>query len=63
MEQPTLKLDRPEQFAERTEVSRAQVYKWLADGMPSLKLGRSRRIDPTEGMAWLRNRYEAGEVA
>ncbi len=54
---PTLKLDRPEQFAQRVEVSRAQVYKWLADGMPSLKLGKSRRIDPVEGIAWLRDRY------
>jgi excisionase family DNA binding protein len=58
VEQPTLKLDRPEQFAERVEVSRAQVYKWLADGMPSLKLGRSRRIDPAEGLAWLREQNE-----
>lgn len=58
-----LKLDRPEQFAERVEVSRAQVYKWLANGMPSLKLGRSRRIDPAEGIAWLRQQNEAGEVA
>lgn len=53
-----LTLDRPEQFADRTSVSRAQVYKWLADGMPSLKLGKSRRIDPAEGIAWLRSRND-----
>lgn len=53
-----LALDKPEQFAARTSVSRAQVYKWLADGMPSLKLGKSRRIDPAEGIAWLREQNE-----
>lgn len=49
---------RPERFADVVDVSRATVYAWLAEGLPSLKLGRSRRIDVTEGLAWLRERSE-----
>ena len=56
MESTTPKLDTPEQFAQRIEQSRAQVYNYLAEGMPSLKLGRSRRIEPTAAFAWLLER-------
>ena len=49
-------LERPEVFARRVDVSRGTVYNWLAAGMPALKLGRSRRIDPAEAIAWLKDR-------
>lgn len=44
---------RPERYAQRTDLSRAQIYKFLAQGMPSLKLGRSRRILVADADAWL----------
>jgi hypothetical protein len=53
---PSDVLERPERFAQRIDQSRAQVYKYLAEGMPSLKLGNARRIDPAEALAWLRAR-------
>lgn len=49
-------LERPERFAQRIDQSRAQVYRYLAEGMPSIKLGSARRIDPVEAIAWLRER-------
>ncbi len=52
----------PNDLAERWSCSRAYVYKLLDEGLPSLKLGRSRRIRVADADAWLAQRAEA-EVA
>ena len=46
----------PAAAAERCGVSIPTVYRWLDDGLPSYKLGRSRRI-PEDGLQTFLDRY------
>jgi excisionase family DNA binding protein len=41
------------QLATRWSMSRATIYRALEDGLPSLKLGRSRRIRLSDADQWL----------
>ncbi|QYG93461.1 helix-turn-helix domain-containing protein [Iamia sp. SCSIO 61187] len=40
-------------------ISERMVRKLLAQGMPSLTIGRARRFDPDRCLAWLESRSEA----
>jgi len=45
----------PEQVAERMQVDRKTIYRWLADGkLPALKIGRTYRIDWSDVKAMIR---------
>jgi excisionase family DNA binding protein len=46
---------RPEQVARRLNLSRSRVYELLAepDGLPSISIGRSRRIRTSDLRDWL----------
>lgn len=48
----------PEGLADHYAVSRAFVYKMLEDGLPSLKLGRARRIRVSDADAWLNTQQD-----
>lgn len=52
---------RPEQYARHIDSSRATVYELLAQGMPSIKLGRSRRINVAAADAWIAERFAIGQ--
>ncbi len=41
------------EFAERVKVSRRLVRKWIAAGLPSLKVGRFRRVIVADAQQWL----------
>ena len=56
------RLVRPETYAQHIESSRAFVYKLMSEGLPSMKLGRSRRIRVADADAWLAQRADS-EVA
>lgn len=43
----------PPQYGERWGFSRSKVYELLDEGLPSIKVGRLRRIDPVEADAWM----------
>jgi len=43
----------PRRLAEDFGVSRSTIFVWLRSGMPSVKHGRVRLIDPHEAQAWL----------
>lgn len=47
------------QLADLLGISRAGVYNLLHRGLPSVKIGRSRRFDPAAVEAWLSERQEA----
>lgn len=42
-----------EEYAERLKVSRGTVFGWLRNGMPSVCVGRTRRIVTDRADAWL----------
>ena len=42
-----------EQFAEHRQVCRTTVFHWIGLGMPSVKQGRTRRIQRDDANAWL----------
>jgi excisionase family DNA binding protein len=44
----------PEQVAERLQISRSKVYLLLQNDLPSLQIGRSRRVDADRLREWLR---------
>ena len=44
------------QFAEILMVQQRAVYKWIAKGMPAIKLGNFLRIDKEEALLWLKKR-------
>jgi len=54
-EAPARDLTRQE-YAQRANVSGATVSRWLADGMPSIPVGSTVRIDPTAADEWRRER-------
>lgn len=43
----------------RLRVSRATVFRWLTQGMPSVGTGRTRRFAWSEVVAWRRGQWEA----
>lgn len=49
----------PEALAERWSCSRAFIYKLMDKGLPSLKLGRARRIRLGDAERWLDANAEA----
>lgn len=53
MDLETPRAMRPENYARRLDVSRALVYRWIGAGLPSIKLGRARRVLVAEADAWL----------
>jgi excisionase family DNA binding protein len=56
---PVRVLLRPEEGAEAVGVSRAQFFKFLADGsIKSLKIGRLRRIPLAEIESWVARQLE-----
>lgn len=63
MDEGTPMAMRPERYAQRVDQSRAQIYKFLAQGMPSLKLGRSRRVLVAEADAWLVDHFADQEAS
>lgn len=44
----------PEQWGQRWQFSRGMVYKLLERGLPSIKVGRSRRIPVLAADRWMR---------
>lgn len=59
---PAPELDTIPQFAARANMGERTVAKKVADGeIPSIKIGRSRRIDPIRGMAAIRGERPAPE--
>lgn len=53
METTEQRMMRPEDYGRRVAISRAQIYNFLHRGMPSVKLGRSRRVLVAEADAWI----------
>lgn len=53
------RLRNAEELAEYLGLCRASIYNLLADGMPSIKIGRSRRFRLSDVERWL----EARQVA
>jgi excisionase family DNA binding protein len=51
------------QLATRWSMSRATIYRALEDGLPSLKLGRSRRIRVSDADQWLNEQAAASTQA
>jgi len=51
--QPDTRLLSPERLADHWDCSRAHIYRLLQQGMPSLKLGRARRIRVADAEAWI----------
>lgn len=49
-----------DQLAEHLQCSRAQIYNFLRRGLPSLKLGRSRRFRLDQVTIWL-EQFSEGE--
>ncbi|CAN5865461.1 hypothetical protein BH23ACT2_BH23ACT2_13220 [soil metagenome] len=47
-----------DQFGNRTHLSRPTIYAMIRRGMPSITIGRARRIDPEAAMEWLRQRSD-----
>jgi excisionase family DNA binding protein len=54
-----LDIETIDQFADRWSLSRASVYRLLNDGLPSIKVGRSRRLLSAAADAWLLERSAA----
>lgn len=54
LERPARRLLRPEEFGEVIGVSGRKVYTLLGLGMPCVQILGQRRIDPEEGLTWLR---------
>ena len=52
-------LNTVDQQAEAWQVSRAHIYALLNRGLPSVKIGRSRRFDPNACDAWLAEQQDA----
>lgn len=48
----------PDQWAARYDLSRPMVYKLMAQGVPSIKIGRARRIPVYAAHAWLMERNQ-----
>lgn len=46
----------PGKWGERYHLTRQTVYNLIAQGMPSIKIGRSRRIPVNAAHAWLMER-------
>lgn len=44
----------PEPWGERYAITRGMVYKLLAAGLPSIKVGRARRIPVRAADEWMR---------
>lgn len=44
---------RPDRLAERWDCSRQYIYDCMSRGLPSVKLGRARRIRVADADAWL----------
>jgi excisionase family DNA binding protein len=42
-----------DEFAEQLQVSRGTVFHWIASGLPSLRVGRCRRIIVERAFRWL----------
>ena len=60
---PEPELDTVVQFASRANLSVRTVARRVADGrIPSIKIGRSRRIDPKVGMAAVRGERPAPQL-
>ncbi len=51
---PAPELDDYEQFGARLGVSKRTVIRLVEQGLPVIKIGRLRRIDPAAGMAYIR---------
>jgi excisionase family DNA binding protein len=49
----------PDDLAARWSICRAEVYRLLRQGLPSVKIGRARRIPIDEAEAWLLDRQQA----
>jgi excisionase family DNA binding protein len=47
---------------ERLKVSRATLNRWLADGMPSEKLGGVRLFNPEKVEAWIAARAQSNKL-
>ena len=63
VEKPERLLLTPEQVAEALGVSRARVYVLLRGGLPSLLIGRSRRIPADVLRRWVEERSGRGHEA
>ncbi len=50
-----------DELADHLNVSRAQVYNFLRLGLPSLKLGRSRRFRLSDVSVWLEQFSDGGQ--
>ena len=61
--QPARLLLTPEEAARAVGLSRARLYQLLADGsIPSMKVGRARRIPVSELQGWIRREIAAQSV-
>jgi excisionase family DNA binding protein len=49
-------------YAERLSVSPRTIYRLIASGLPSMKVGGSRRVLREQADAWLERRNERGSV-
>lgn len=45
-----------EEYAARESVSTATVTRWVREGMPTMPVGSTYRIDPTDADAWRKSR-------
>jgi excisionase family DNA binding protein len=50
---PTYLYATVDEYAERLQVSRGTVFAWVREGMPSFKVGRTRRIVIERADRWL----------
>lgn len=41
-------------IAEKYKVGESTVYKWVTEGLPKYKIGRSTRFDPDEVEIWIK---------
>jgi excisionase family DNA binding protein len=48
-----LQLLTPEEVADRLRISRAKVFELFHEGLPSLRIGRCRRVDVERLREWL----------
>jgi hypothetical protein len=51
---PEPELDSYDQFGARIGTSRRGVFRLVERGLPVIRIGGLRRIDPAVGMAWIR---------
>jgi hypothetical protein len=58
---PERELDDYKQFGARINASKRTVIRLVEGGMPIIRIGRLRRIDPLVGMAWIRGERPAPE--